>query len=74
MMGLRVALGPQWSQVGGVEVEPLLLVHDVVVEPGALVVVPQDFVDGILNKKKNCQCLVAKITCLNFMFFLPLPF
>lgn len=53
MMGLRVALGPQWSQVGGVEVEPLLLVHDVVVEPGALVVVPQDFVDGILNKKKN---------------------
>ena len=60
MMGLRVALGPQWSQVGGVEVEPLLLVHGVVVEPGALVVVPQDFIDGILNKKKTYSVLVLK--------------
>ena len=60
MVGLRVALGPQWSQVGGVEVEPLLLVHGVVVEPGALVVVPQDFIDGILNKKKTYSVLVLK--------------
>ena len=34
-------IGPKWCQVGRVEIRPLHLVYEIVVEPGSFLVVPQ---------------------------------
>ena len=41
-----ITLGPEREEVGGVEVDPLLLVEDVKVEPHLGLLVPQDGING----------------------------
>lgn len=43
---VREAAGPEWSEVGRVKLVVLLLVLKVVVEPGALVLIPQEGCQG----------------------------
>ena len=52
-----IALSPEGEQIGGVEMNPWLLVYDVKVEPHLLILVPENAIDGGRKGSKTLmQC------------------
>lgn len=61
---VREAAGPEWSEVGRVKLVVLLLVLKVVVEPSALVLVPQE-------GRQGRYALCPQISVLRSLGFIP---